>query len=152
MYARAGIGFADDRRVLSVKSRAACLFLLVALGEGCAGRIHPAPSPVNAVPMPSAVSSPMGFLATAYCTGTITASGTAVAEGVAAADPTLLPIGTVIRVTGAAKPYDNRVYTVMDTGPKIRGRRLDLYIARCAEAIRFGRQSVRVTVLRSVDP
>jgi 3D (Asp-Asp-Asp) domain-containing protein len=88
------------------------------------------------------------FLATAYCTGTVTAAGTRVAEGVVAADPLLLPFGTVIRVAGAAKPYDG-VYTVMDAGPKIRGRRLDLYIAHCADATRFGRQSVQVTVLRS---
>jgi 3D (Asp-Asp-Asp) domain-containing protein len=89
----------------------------------------------------------MTFTATAYCKGTTTAVGTAVAEGIVAADPTLLPIGTVIQVTGMSRPYDG-VFTVMDTGPKILGRRVDVYIADCAEAVRFGRRSVSVTVLR----
>jgi 3D (Asp-Asp-Asp) domain-containing protein len=85
-------------------------------------------------------------MATAYCSGTITAAGTTVAEGIVAADPTLLPLGTVIRIAGLAKPYDG-IYTVMDTGPKIQGRRVDLYIADCSKATRFGRRSVQVTVL-----
>jgi rare lipoprotein A len=91
----------------------------------------------------------MMFLATAYCRGTTTAVGTTVVEGIVAADPALLPIGTVIRVTGSAKPHDG-VYTVMDTGAKIQGRHVDLYIADCGEAGRFGRQSVSVTVLRTM--
>jgi 3D (Asp-Asp-Asp) domain-containing protein len=86
-------------------------------------------------------------MATAYCKGTATAVGTKVAEGVIAADPRLLPFGTVIRVTGQSKAYRGN-YTVMDTGPRIRGRRLDVYIADCAQAVRFGRRSVGVTVLR----
>jgi rare lipoprotein A len=94
----------------------------------------------------------MTFMATAYCTGTATgtatSAGTPVAEGIVAADPTLLPIGTVIRVTGLSKSYRGD-YTVMDTGSRIRGRRLDVYIADCAQAVRFGRRSVGVTVLQS---
>jgi len=89
----------------------------------------------------------MAFMATAYCGGTRTADGTTVAEGIVAADPTLLPIGTVIQMTGVPKPYDG-IYTVRDTGSKIQGRRVDLYIANCVEAVRFGRRSVRVTVVR----
>jgi 3D (Asp-Asp-Asp) domain-containing protein len=127
------------------------LGVLVLFAQGCAGRIHPAPAPqIPPTAASPAVARPMTFMATAYCTGTATAVGTPVAEGIVAADPTLLPIGTVIRVTGLSKPY--RVdYTVMDTGPRIRGRRLDVYIADCAQAVRFGRRSVGVTVLRQRD-
>jgi len=40
------------------------------------------------------------------------------------------------------------VYTVMDTGPKVQGRLLDLYMWSCHEALKFGRKDVQVTVLR----
>lgn len=87
------------------------------------------------------------FSATAYCKGTTTASGARVRTGVAAADPALLPVGSVLSVaTGDAK-Y-NGVYTVLDTGPEVQGRELDLYIWSCNEALRFGRKPVQVTVLR----
>jgi 3D (Asp-Asp-Asp) domain-containing protein len=87
------------------------------------------------------------FSATAYCKGQTTASGVRVRTGIAAADPTLLPVGSVVDLlTGDAK-Y-NGIYTVMDTGPEVQGRELDLYIWSCHEALRFGRKPVQVTVLR----
>jgi 3D (Asp-Asp-Asp) domain-containing protein len=87
------------------------------------------------------------FSATAYCKGTTTASGIAVRSGIAAADPALLPIGSVVALDAGDASYDG-VYTVLDTGPLIKGRKLDLYIWSCFEALRFGRRNVRVTVLR----
>jgi hypothetical protein len=36
----------------------------------------------------------------------------------------------------------------MDTGPKVQGRILDLYMWSCHEALAFGRKQVEVTVLR----
>ena len=36
----------------------------------------------------------------------------------------------------------------MDTGPKVQGRHLDLYIWSCNEALTFGRRRIEVTVLR----
>ena len=38
------------------------------------------------------------FSATAYCKGTTTASGVNVRSGIAAADPDLLPVGSVIQI------------------------------------------------------
>jgi len=67
------------------------------------------------------------FLATAYCKGDITASGLPPRHGIAAADPDLLPVGSVVQIVRGAKGYEG-VYTIMDTGPVVRGRRLDLYI------------------------
>jgi 3D (Asp-Asp-Asp) domain-containing protein len=87
------------------------------------------------------------FVATAYCQGTITASGARVRDGFVAADPAVLPLGTVIRVSGLERRY-NRTYRVMDTGGAIRGRRIDLYIRNCDEAIRFGRRSATVSIVR----
>ena len=68
-----------------------------------------------------------------------------------AADPAVLPMGSVIAID-RANEFDSRhdgVYTVMDTGSKIRGRRIDIYLKDCREAVRFGRRVVKVTVLRT---
>ncbi len=68
-------------------------------------------------------------------------------SGVAAADPALLPVGTVVRVSSRNVRYDG-VWTVMDTGPAVQGRLIDLYMWSCHEALAFGRRPIRVTVLR----
>ena len=87
------------------------------------------------------------FTATAYCKGTTTASGIAVRRGIAAADPQLLPAGSVVSLSTGDAEFDG-VYTVMDTGPRVKGRLLDLYVWSCHEALAFGRKAVHVTVLR----
>jgi 3D (Asp-Asp-Asp) domain-containing protein len=110
------------------------------VADGCAGRVKPAPPPASSV-------SAGSFTATAYCTGTITASGTRPSAQTVAADPKVLPIGSRIRLSGLHEQYDG-LYVVEDTGPKVRGRRLDLYIRDCHEAIRFGRRPASVTIVR----
>jgi 3D (Asp-Asp-Asp) domain-containing protein len=79
--------------------------------------------------------------------GTTTAAGTRVTDGIVAADPKVLPLRTVIRLAGLDGRY-NGIYTVMDTGSKVRGRQIDLYLRDCAEAVRFGRRSGRVAIVR----
>jgi 3D (Asp-Asp-Asp) domain-containing protein len=112
------------------------------VAQGCARNPRPR-QPTPRVSLAKAVS----FTITAYCTGKTTAAGTRVSEGVVAADPHVLPIGTVIRLSGLDRRY-NGTYTVMDTGPKVRGRRLDVYLRDCAEAVRFGRRSGQVSIAR----
>ncbi|OFW37291.1 MAG: hypothetical protein A3F70_06585 [Acidobacteria bacterium RIFCSPLOWO2_12_FULL_67_14] len=87
------------------------------------------------------------FTATAYCKGTTTASGVGVRTGIAASDPGILPVGSVVNVSTDTMQY-NGVYTIMDTGPKVQGRVLDIYMWSCREALAFGRRPVEVTVLR----
>jgi 3D (Asp-Asp-Asp) domain-containing protein len=87
------------------------------------------------------------FTATGYCRGTTTASGVNVRSGIAAADPDLLPVGSVVRIDKLPERY-NGIYTVMDTGPKVHGRHLDLYIWNCDEALELGRRDMVITVLR----
>lgn len=88
------------------------------------------------------------FTATAYCRGTTTASGVNVRTGIAAADPALLPVGSVIQVERLGERY-NGIYTVMDTGPAVQGRHIDIYMWNCDEArYEFGRRSAGITVLR----
>jgi 3D (Asp-Asp-Asp) domain-containing protein len=91
--------------------------------------------------------SRLRFTATAYCKGTTTASGVNVRHGIAAADPTLLPVGSVIRVDNLQDRY-NGIYTVMDTGPKVQGRHVDIYLWSCFEALELGRRPISLTVLR----
>ncbi len=87
------------------------------------------------------------FTATAYCQGTMTADGTKVRRGIVAADPAVLPLGSVIRVSGLTGGLDG-LYTVADTGAKVRGRWIDIYMNSCREAAKFGRQRARVTLVR----
>lgn len=93
------------------------------------------------------VGTPLAFTATAYCKGETTASGVVARTGIAAADPALLPVGSVVRLHAADARYDG-VWTVMDTGPEVQGRTLDLYMWSCNDALKFGRRSVKVDVLR----
>jgi len=91
--------------------------------------------------------SRLRFSASAYCKGTTTATGVSVRSGIAAADPTRLPLGSVVTVTTADEKYSG-IYTILDTGPAVRGQMLDLYMWSCYEALAFGRQQVDLTVLR----
>ena len=97
----------------------------------------------SAVPSPGAR---LRFTATAYCKGDVTASGVWPRTGVAAADPALLPVGSVIQVVD--RPPYTGIYTIMDTGPMVQGRHIDIYMWSCTEALSFGRRAVDVTVLR----
>ena len=98
----------------------------------------------TALPEPG---SRLAFSATAYCKGNTTTSGVVVQSGVAAADPELLPVGSVVDVDGLPRKY-NGIYTILDTGPAVQGRQVDVYMWSCIEALEFGRQAIHVTVLR----
>ena len=89
----------------------------------------------------------LSFSATAYCKGVVTNSGVAVQKGVVAADPALLPIGSIVDVKLGDERYDG-IYTILDTGPEIHGREIDIYMWSCYEALAFGRRPARMTVLR----
>jgi 3D (Asp-Asp-Asp) domain-containing protein len=89
----------------------------------------------------------LAFSATAYCKGLVTSSGVAAQAGVMAADPALLPVGSVVDFAVDNPKYDG-IYTILDTGPEIRGREVDLYIWSCYEALDFGRRPAKLTVLR----
>jgi 3D (Asp-Asp-Asp) domain-containing protein len=88
------------------------------------------------------------FEATAYCKGATTASGVAVQDGSVAADPAILPLGSVVKVEVDEIDEFHGLYTVLDTGPEVRGREIDVYMWSCHEALRFGRRDVDLTVVR----
>jgi 3D (Asp-Asp-Asp) domain-containing protein len=87
------------------------------------------------------------FSVTGYCKGTTTTSGVNVRSGIAASDPALLPVGSVVHIERLDERYDG-VYTIMDTGPEVKGREIDIYIWSCNEALQLGRRDAAVTVMR----
>lgn len=88
------------------------------------------------------------FVATAYSIDGRTASGAYTRRGVIAADPRVLPLGTVVHIRSGR--YTGR-YTVLDTGAKIKGRIVDIYIPSYREAKQFGRRKVKLQVLGHVN-
>src|SRR5688572_2757642 len=96
----------------------------------------------------------MTMSATAYCHQGRTATahrvrpgtGHRVRRGIVAADPRVLPLGTVVRITGPRNGYRG-TYRVLDVGSAVKGREIDIYMPSCGEAKRFGRQRVQLEVL-----
>lgn len=89
------------------------------------------------------------YVATAYSVTGITASGEWTHRHVVAADPDILPIGSRVKVTRAGK-YSGE-YVVADTGAKIQGRKLDIYMPNEPECKKFGVKPVRVKVIALGD-
>lgn len=92
----------------------------------------------------SVFSEAKAFRATAYCLRGRTATGGSVRRGIVAADRRVLPLGTRIQISAGA--YSG-TYTVADTGGAVRGLILDIWVPSCAEAMRFGRRTVMVSVV-----
>ena len=90
------------------------------------------------------VVAPTSYVATAYSLRGRTASGRQVAKGLIAADPRHLPLGSRVRLEAGA--YSGE-YLVADTGSMVRGRRIDIWTPSSREAMRFGRRTVKLTVL-----
>ena len=109
-------------------------------------RLGQSPSAAEDIALP-AQATHLRYQATAYCKGTTTASGVNVRTGIAAADPDLLPVGSVIQVYKLGEKY-NGIYTIMDTGPAVQGRQIDVYMWSCNEALQFGRREIAINVLR----
>ena len=87
---------------------------------------------------------PTSYVATAYSLRGRTASGRPVAKGLIAADPKHLPLGARVRLEAGAYRGE---YLVADTGSLVRGRRIDIWTPSSREAMRFGRRTVKLTVL-----
>ena len=85
------------------------------------------------------------FQATAYCITGITKSGVPVAPGHVAADPKIIPLGSLIYVESILKCGH---YQVTDTGRLIKGKIIDIFIPSYKASIEFGRRNVKVKVLR----
>ncbi len=84
------------------------------------------------------------YTATAYSLRGRTASGKPVSRGLIAADPSVLPLGTRVRVEAGSWSGE---YLVADTGGAVKGRRIDIWTPTTREALQFGRRPVKLTVL-----
>ena len=89
------------------------------------------------------------FIATAYSVEGTSASGKWSHPGTVAADRNVLPLNTRIRIYGAGRYSGD--YTVEDTGGKLDGQHLDVYMPSRVQAKKFGRQRVKVVILKYGD-
>ena len=90
------------------------------------------------------IVGPMPYVATAYSLRGRTASGRMVAKGLIAADPRHLPLGSRVRIEAGSWSGE---YLVADTGALVRGKRIDIWTPSTRDAMRFGRRTVKLTVL-----
>jgi 3D (Asp-Asp-Asp) domain-containing protein/peptidoglycan hydrolase CwlO-like protein len=112
-------------------------------GDTTTSPSEPPPAPAESVsegtPSPAPVTAPvraggtMSVYATGYCLTGTTATGLPVGPGVVAVDPSVIPLGTRMTIPG----YGEGV--AADTGGAIKGARIDVWIASCAEARAFTR-------------
>lgn len=85
------------------------------------------------------------FEATAYALHGVTRNGVYVRRGVIAADPRIIPLGSIVQLT--SDQYSG-VYRVHDTGGLIKGEIIDLWVPTSQEARQFGRRKVKIQVLK----
>lgn len=79
---------------------------------------------------------------TAYTIHGRTATGTSTRWGVVAVDPRVVPLGSKLRIDGFEETF-----VAEDTGGGIRGNWIDIWFPNVGEALRFGFQSRRVTIV-----
>jgi 3D (Asp-Asp-Asp) domain-containing protein len=103
------------------------------------------PQPAAAPPMQ--VARRLELRSTAYCLRGSMRTGVRTRNGMAATDPSVIPLGSVVRVSR----LDGRLiglFVAMDTGGAIRGNRIDLYMNSCSEALDWGYQQVIADVIQ----
>ena len=88
------------------------------------------------------------FTITMYAVGCDVKSGsktkagtTPVVDFTAASDPSVLPIGSIVEIDG----FDGE-RMVHDTGGKVKGRQLDLFVHNCKYANNWGRKKRSVVI------
>jgi 3D (Asp-Asp-Asp) domain-containing protein len=102
------------------------------------------PAELGAAAAEEFAAAPASFVATAYSLRGKTASGKPVARGLIAADPRVLPLGSKVRLDAG---FFSGEYLVADTGGAVRGKRIDIWTPSTREAFRFGRRTIKLTVL-----
>jgi len=140
-------GIRDDQRA-AVRARAAA--------EAAAAAPVRRPAPMEPIPVegvlilaatkswtktmhrPLRAGEPVPVLVTAYCLSGTTRRGRYVRPGIVAADRRLFPLSRYIELYAGEK-YLGR-FLIDDTGSKIRGAHIDVWVPTCREAKIFGRQ------------
>jgi len=97
-----------------------------------------------------AVGKTVWFIITFYCACStvctrglgVTAAGVRPVEGwTVACDPSVLPIGSIVRIEGLGERM------CQDTGSAIRGRHVDVYVDDHAQARRLGKKRLQLEIL-----
>jgi 3D (Asp-Asp-Asp) domain-containing protein len=95
----------------------------------------------------------LAFAVTMYAVGCDVKPGHPTKSGVmpvagytVAADPNVLPIGSIVHIDGLGERI------VHDIGPAVRGLVLDVYVTSCADARLWGRRKRMVKVLHVPTP
>lgn len=95
------------------------------------------------------------FVATAFCHGSprctirskgITATGTKVAKGVIAVDKRVIKLGSKVQIV-EPKEYAG-TYRAEDTGGKIKGNRIDIWMDTQRKAMTFGKRTIKLIILK----
>jgi 3D (Asp-Asp-Asp) domain-containing protein len=123
--------------------------ITVADGTVAVAEVEPQPAPTpetadsrGAFP----VQRRLEMRSTAYCLRGTMRTGVRVRDGMAAGDPSVLPLGSVVRVSHP----DGRligIFVIMDTGGAVHGNKIDLWFDSCREASDWGMRSVIAEVL-----
>ncbi|HEX8432328.1 MAG TPA: 3D domain-containing protein [Longimicrobium sp.] len=92
------------------------------------------------------VSRRIEVSSTAYCIKGLMRTGVRTRDGMAAADPSVIPLGSVVRMSHL-DGEEIGTFVVMDTGGAVRGNRVDIYMDSCREASDWGRKRIVVEVL-----
>lgn len=110
---------------------------------------EPAPVPLPAMAESGTyrIERRMEMRSTAYCLRGNMRTGVRVRDGMAAGDPSVLPLGSVVRVSHPdGRPIG--IFVIMDTGGAVRGNKIDLWFDSCREASDWG---IRRVVAEVVD-
>lgn len=124
---------ADSLRLAAADSTAAPGEAIADASAGAGSRAFP-------------VQRTLQMRSTAYCLRGNMRTGVRVRDGMAAGDPSVLPLGSVVRVSHP----DGRligIFVIMDTGGAVRGNKIDLWFDSCREASDWGIRPVVAEVL-----
>ena len=86
---------------------------------------------------------------TYYCLQGTTRTDTQVREGIVAADPRVFPLRRHVELTVHGRSLGR--FLIADTGTKIKGRTLDIWVPSCSEARRRGRHHATAVLLTRAE-
>lgn len=86
---------------------------------------------------------------TYYCLKGRTRTNSEVREGIVAADPRVFPLHRHVALSVRGRPLGR--FLVADTGGKIKGRILDIWVPSCADARRRGRHRATAVLLTRAE-
>jgi 3D (Asp-Asp-Asp) domain-containing protein len=86
---------------------------------------------------------------TYYCLQGTTRTDSEVREGIVAADPRVFPLRRHVELTVGKRSLGR--FLIADTGSRIKGRALDIWVPSCAEARRRGRHRATAVLLTKAE-